>query len=307
MSRTATTAKRVGKRHEWADGEVGFEYLDLQKELKRRPRDPFVIFESALVRKKSETPIELMRSARACVDAARLVPAGSIYDDFRAEFLVEAGLLARSAASYEWQADPKHRYGSQLSKEAVRICRTCLEYEADPTDWCKLDLALAVNFAGEHAGEHKEALNVATKAKKRHRDSGFAYDYACLLSLDGQTKLALDWLEFSFKQGNDDVIWARKDPELAKVRTDHPERFNRVTEVKWSWRINFGNFNDDIVLTNNSNFTLTNIAITPVITKNGQPRLPAFVFGVDAVRGVRRGSIGGGCLVVACGFGLVPC
>ncbi len=139
-------------------------------------------------------------------------------------------------------------------------------YDGDATDWGKYDLALALNCAGLH----EEALNMANRVRKLTRTPEYAYNYACLLSLDGQTKLALEWHEFAFKLGDSNVAWAKQDPELKRVGEDQAEAFARITEVKWEWRINYGIFNDDIVLTNKSVFPLTNITVVPTIMKNGQ-------------------------------------
>lgn len=265
-SQAAATVRRVAKRQKWADGEAGFENATFRDQLQRRPRDPFIRVANALIREQNETAADLMRDARSCLYSARLVPDDPVYDSYRAAFLADAGDLAERAALKEWTADPQHRYGSDLAKEAVKICRTRLVYDGDATDWGKYDLALALNCAGLHG----EALNMASRVKKLIRTPEYAYNYACLLSLDGQTKAALEWLEFAFKLGESNVAWAKQDPELKRLRENQAEAFARLTEVKWEWRINYGIFNDDIVLTNKSAFPLTNITVTPTITKNGQ-------------------------------------
>jgi hypothetical protein len=262
----AAAARRIAKRKQWAAGEVGFENVPFADQLKRRPRDPFVRAGAALIRVKNETAEDLMRDARVCVEAADLVPDDVVYDAYRATFLSFAGDLAERAAMNEWANDSQHLYGTALAKEAVRICRTRLLHDSDTTDWGKYDLALALNFAGLHG----DALAIATKAEKLRRNPGFAYNYSCLLSMSGQTRTALEWLESSFKLGNSGVSWAKQDPELAQLRRDHTDEFTRATEVKWEWKIVYGFFNDDIVLTNNSLFPLTDITLTPTIKKNGQ-------------------------------------
>jgi hypothetical protein len=265
-SRAAAASVRIAGRRNWSRGEVGFEQVSFREQYQRRPRDPFVRVKNAMIREANEKPADVMRDARECVEAARLVPEGMVYDSYRATFLACAADLAATAASRDWFADSRYSYGSPLAKEAVRICRTRLAYDGDLSDWGKYELARALNFAGFHG----EALATASKAQKLYRNPGFAYDYACLMSLDGQTKLALEWLEFSFKLGGSNVAWAKQDPELAKVRTQQAEGFTRLTQVKWGWTIKYGVFNDDIVLENNSPFPLTNVTLTPTIKKNGR-------------------------------------
>jgi hypothetical protein len=165
-----------------------------------------------------------------------------------------ASALASQAASREWHKETK-KYGSKLAKDAIRICRTRLAHDSDPGDWGKYDLAMCLHYAGLHG----EALNESAKCRKLHNLSDVAYNHACLLSVNGDTRLALEWLAHAFRNGNSDVAWARQDPDFENLRAKEPKAFAELTKVKWSWRVDFGVINDDVILTNNSAFPLTNI------------------------------------------------
>jgi hypothetical protein len=120
------------------------------------------------------------------------------------------------------------------------------------------------------AGRYREAVNEANKAKRYHSDPGFAYRYARLMSLTGETRRSLDWFRYSLRQGMENVAFARKDPDLEKMRADRKDDFAKLTEVKASWVIDWGIINpDEIVLTNTSGFALTDVSFEVRVRSSG--------------------------------------
>jgi hypothetical protein len=268
LARGREAARVLGTRYEWTEGRAGLDGFKAEKMdeyIRRRPQDPFLRLRNANIRVPNETGADLLTDARACVAAARLIPSDQAYDVFRAWCLESASELAAAGAGREWFADPAHKYPTASAAEAVRIARTRMRYP-DPTDAGKYELARALNFAGRPA----DALRTASDAKKQFGKPGFAYDYACLLSLNGDTKLSLEWLTHAFKLGHTDVIWTRRDPDLAALRRDKGTEFDKLTTATATWKIEFGLFNDDIVVTNTSAFPLTDVRLTPKIVRNGQ-------------------------------------
>jgi len=98
LTQAAAAVRRIAKQQKWAEGEAGFQDVSLREQLQRRPRDPFIRVANALIREKNETAGDLMRDARICLEAARLVPDGPVYDSYRAAFLASAGHFAERAA-----------------------------------------------------------------------------------------------------------------------------------------------------------------------------------------------------------------
>ena len=80
---------------------------------------------------------------------------------------------------------------------------------------------------------------------------------------------SLEALQEAFELGWYDVAHANNDPDLDNLRAQRPKEYAALTEVKWAWRINYGVFNDDIILTNNSAFALTDVELQ-VNIQNGQ-------------------------------------
>jgi hypothetical protein len=62
----------------------------------------------------------------------------------------------------------------------------------------------------------------------------------------------------------------RGDPDLAGLRTGHPERFAELTEVHWSFSIVWDKPLDDVILVNESPFELTNVIVDLYIRQGGR-------------------------------------
>jgi hypothetical protein len=263
---------RLTKLYGWKPGEAGFDGFTSQNMsdyLKRRPRDPFLRVANALIRGKNETPANVLADARSCLDAARQVPEGRVYDSFRTEFVAAAADLAVLAAGRELD---KYAYSSGPAKsapEAVSICKTLLAFDpGDGTGNGNMLLARALGCAGRYV----EAIDVAAKAKPFHRDPYFAYRHARLMSLTGSPERSLEWFKFAIQLGYNDIAFARGDPDLQLMREKHSQAFADLIGVKWEWKIDWGIIGPDkIILTNRSPFTLTDISFDVAVSSTGFP------------------------------------
>ena len=94
------------------------------------------------------------------------------------------------------------------------------------------------------------------------------------MSLTKQLDLAGGWLNDAYRKGFTDVAFVRGDADLANFRNGKPERYKALTTAKWSYRIDFGIFNDDVVVSNDSPFELTNIRVDLVVKKGGRTWQP---------------------------------
>ncbi|HEY2324480.1 MAG TPA: hypothetical protein VGJ82_16590, partial [Thermoanaerobaculia bacterium] len=200
--RSMAISAMLTRRYNWQRGEAGFDDFEsryLSEYMKRRPRDPFVRVQYANTRATKETSADILRDAYTCLHAAELVPAPSVYNDFRETYFVNAAELACLAASDEAGITGYSTHPS-LGPQALSFARGYLAL--DPTDASgrgHVALARALAFTGRYA----EALDAATTAINRapdawRGDSAFCYRYACFLSLGGRADLVGGWLSLAY-------------------------------------------------------------------------------------------------------------
>jgi hypothetical protein len=254
----AAIAEKLSRKYRWQSGEAGFDgYKPATSadHLKRRPRDPFLKVRYASVRAKDETAESIIQDARRCFEASEAVPAGEAYRPFRDAFLASAAEVAVAAAIKDlagYSAGP-----GRFSKDAVALCRKYLE--ANPSDPGSYGHMLLARALGANQ-QYKEAIEAAAAAQANwETDPGYCYRMARLLTLTNSLDVAADWMAAAYRQGWRDIPFARKDPDLANLRTGRPERWEQLTTAKLTWKVEFGVLQDDIVLQNTSPFMLTNV------------------------------------------------
>ena len=293
QARAELTAAELTRKNGWKKGEAGFDeevngelrrlianedwkgYWRLQRKLStKRPRDPFIKTRIAENTSFSELKTsDVLSWAKECVKSARLVPEGALYDPYRLRFLRLAGAIANEAFFKERRK--KGFYGgtnNATASYAVRVWDACLKYSSDPTGEIRELRAWALGATGNIKEAVKQAKEVCHLRRKTVR---YAYNYACLMSVSGETDTAFEWLSYAIKTlGCHDISGVKRDPDLAAMRKAKQKEFNDLVAVKYNWDINWGVFNDDIILHNNSAFTITNIALSVRIVQENKVWTP---------------------------------
>jgi hypothetical protein len=276
--RAGAISAMLTRRYRWEHGESGFDDFEsryLSEYMKRRPRDPFVRVQYANTRATKETPADVLRDAYTCLHAAELVPVASAYDIFRQAYFANAAELACFAAANE-AGDAGYSAHPTLGAQALSFARGYLAMDAkDTTGRGHAALARALAFTGRYA----EGLDAATTALNRapdawRADSAFCYRYACLLSLGGRADLVGGWLSLAYKNGFNSIGSIRNAPDFQRFKTERPDEYATLTAVNVAPRIVYGVFTDDIVVTNNSAFGLTNLRVRMTIRKGAQTWTP---------------------------------
>ncbi len=293
LMQAQATARTLVKKHEWTPAEVGWELSDEQAQLvarllrandmdalvsvaKRqaslRPRDPitrlsFNYFKALASAGNSNV---LSDTARDSYAAASLVPADGIYDDYRIACVYLAALFASEARSVEIQKG-HWAYGSTKNGQlAVSLWRKLLDMSpSDPTGEIREALAFALMSENSLDEAFKHANEVL---RLRESDSGFCYNYACLLSRAGAPEKALQWLDASIQRGYSNVAWAWQDPDLQRVRTSYGKKFAELVTPQWTWRVTDDLLWDDVILSNDSRFPLSNIVLSVTLKKGGEQK-----------------------------------
>jgi tetratricopeptide (TPR) repeat protein len=257
----------LSQKYSWEKGEAGFDDSQMN-----RPRDPFLMSQQAYnFSLNNQTPAkDMITAANQCLYAACLVPSGDIYDEYRANALWAAGIIASQAYSKEIGNQSWATAYNQTAASAVQVWKACLKYTQDPTGECREQMAWALMASGNL----KEALNQASSiASLRQKSASYAYNLAGLESGLGDTDTAFKWFDYAVRTLDfNNIAQAKTDPDLEAMRTAQKSRFDDLPSVKGECIIGFGIFHDDVILKNNSAFTLTRVVFNGTVTSSGNPQ-----------------------------------
>lgn len=283
LYRAQSLSRTMADKHGWKRSEVGFELGTnrferlnamiaredveglrnwIEAEARKRPRDPEVRLMRALLtldgnEKTASDAVSTVVSE--CLKAVSLIPEHHVYDEYRCLYCMIAADFASMARDHEIQAGSDFRQGTAISEKAVELRKLALKY--DPTD-ATGELREQLAWALLTNGRIDEALSVSHEITDHLQNfPGSCYQMASITSAAGQFDNSLQWLERAIDLGWIDIAILKNNPLLADLRSARPEAFQELTDVKWSWSIDWGIFNDDILLTNKSNFALTNVTL----------------------------------------------
>jgi hypothetical protein len=293
IGRCQSAALSLSEKYSWTRGEAGFDESPDQAvaarnaadnkditglsqiakaALMRRPNDPFAIAREALVSSlyEPQSPQQMISFSNRCVAAASLVPTGGIYDEYRAWFLYLAGDIANRASTKEIGDRSWVAAGNRTAAHAVGLWNECLKFAPnDPAG----EYGELRAWALMQSGHLNEALRQARLVEPLRRNTlRFAYNFARLLSCTGEHDASFAYFEHAVRNlGYNAILQAKRDPDLRAMRSAHKREFDNLTAVRWGWRINYGawGFNDDILITNNSAFALTNVTFDGKFTSSG--------------------------------------
>ena len=98
---------------------------------------------------------------------------------------------------------------------------------------------------------------------------------SCLLSSLNDTENSFKWFDHAVRNlGYHYIAQAKTDPDLAAMRKAKKAQFDDLTMVRWTWSIDFGVFNDDVSVKNDSAFPITNVVFKGNFTSNGRAWTP---------------------------------
>jgi len=295
LGRALNIAAEWTEKYGWRKGEAGFEIdaeeseqvkqiiakgdrVALQKvaeeKTRLRPRDPIVRTTRNYL--DSLNPgldaSRVLSLAEDTVRAASLVPAGSIYDDYRGYCLVVAAAEAADARQREIAADVDPLGSSALGQYSVAIWNTVQDFDSKDSSGEIREQRAWAYMANNQLQEAGALVNEVLDLRKN--DMFFSYKYACLCSRAGDYDRSYDWLRQSMQQGFHDIHRVEKEWDLLGLRADQPTKYTDLTTVKITWAYVPGIINDDIVLTNNSAFTITDVVLNARLEANGKVWTP---------------------------------
>lgn len=232
--------------------------------------NPFVKLESDLAEQysKASTAAETLAACNLILEAARVVPAASVFDEERAYALYWVASGATWAARKELEGKRWGAAPAPSADLAVKLWNTALRYApTDPDGEFRAERACALGMGG-HFSEAKTQANAVFSL--RRGNPGFLYQYVSLWSSSGtpdmmsltNLKACLRWI---------DLQTVKTDPNLGPLRQAYPAEFADLMKIKWDWDINWGwgLANDEICLANKSAFPLTNVKLDVTVKSTG--------------------------------------
>jgi hypothetical protein len=276
------TAQELALLNHWKDWDSGFEndeaYDSMRGRLvasgntdglakleeplqKARADDPFLVAKIAYLRSLNSNgdAAAQVEAAKKCIESAALIPKNATFDEYRVELLNTATRVLLTAANRETGRSGWAKAFNENAAIAVQVSEACLRYTKDFTGEVREQKAWALFMSGDLI----EAFNCAKSISDIRQGSAFfAYNFASLLSATGDTENSLLWLKHAVGTlGYNGIQQIKSDPDLAAVRAQKGQEIANLIAVRSIWKIKFGFMNDDIEITNTSQFELTNVVL----------------------------------------------
>jgi hypothetical protein len=136
---------------------------------------------------------------------------------------------------------------------------------------------------GIHALAASGDLAAAEAAFQAHaesfeKDADFTVLYAEIQAAHGDLEAGMSTFEHAISLGYNAFWILPADRDLYVLRKAYPARWAEAVTPKWAWTITWGVFKDDLVLTNQSTYILTNVTVQSDIVVDGvttSPKLPS--------------------------------
>ena len=240
----------------------------LREALAANPRNFFLhaAVEDALSTKTNRSSSELIDSSKRLVQASRLVPEAAIYDDHRLAALQSSAFLCVVALGQEATAAGERWEPNATSKYAVTtledLCRRVSQDQLPV--W---NLLRAYAYLANRQLTDAEALVPALRENEAKissvLQSGGMVDclQAGLQSIKGYPTSGLSFLSKAVSAGAPVTKDWWTDADYRGIRNAHPKEFAEMLAVKAAWTVEFGVFNDDVIVQNNSGFDLTGVRV----------------------------------------------
>jgi hypothetical protein len=291
-AKTDSWLREVALARGWDEGEVVFEpESDLWLSYCRavwedRSQDGIVFLESLCRRGQDraalsawfhqtthlphrEAPHLLSQAAVMCLS----MPCSEFYDDDRLELFNMIATLSLETLRSK-QNGKSFGAGDCAYAEKVVQAWTALR-EARPA-YDPITRVEAEIFSLAAAGRLEDARKLgAAQDRKLMVSSRLPYTMARIYSRLGQADSAMEWLKYGLRsKAPMDIAQCKKEMDLETVRAQKAMEFGELFAVRCSAILDQGFFRNDLVLTNLSQFPLTQLVVTVPITGGTPITLP---------------------------------
>lgn len=244
----------------YSQGDVNGLAAEAARQRAARPFDPFIaLFHNDLQSLQSpDGPAALDQLSADSYSLRLLIPSDDVYSDYRLGAVSQAAFLASNARNAERKAGaPAH--SSERSRRAVELWEDVYRSEpSDPTGEIRLYRAMAYAADGNPTKARRELERIFEPLKE---DAQFLYACAWILCLDGDLDQSLKFLSWALSTDMLDLAQVRTNHDLADLRRNRNDEFQEITTPQVIWNVQNGIVFADVSLTNNSDFSLTNVRL----------------------------------------------
>lgn len=241
----------------------------LREALAANPRNYFLhlAVEDALSAKTNRSLSDLIESSKRLAQASRLVPDAAIYDNHRLVALQSSATLCAAALGQEATAAGERWEPNATSKYAVTTLEDlCRRVSRDQLPvW---NLLRAYAYLANRQLTDAEALVAGLRENESKLATlvpAWAGTVDCLQagiqSVKGDPESGLKFLSKAVAAGAPVTKDWWTDADYRGIRKAYPKEFAELLAVKAAWTIEFGVFNDDVIVQNNSGFDLTGVRV----------------------------------------------
>lgn len=233
---------------------------EMARQRAARPFDPFIALHhnrfEAMQNIESATILD--RLSTDAYSFRQLIPTDDVYSDYRRDVIAQAALLALGARDAERKGGASAQ-SSERSRRSVELWEQVYSsQQSDPTGNARLYRAIAYASDGDTTKARRELSDIFDLLKD---DGDYLYAWAWILCLDGELDNSLKFLNWALRTETIALKEVRTDPDLADLRRNRNDEYQKLTTPQWTWTIQSGVFFADVSMTNNSPFTLTNIKL----------------------------------------------
>jgi len=225
-----------------------------------RPDDPYIALQNNLLRSilAVDKPKTLDHLTEDTLTLIRLIPNDSFYNQYMLSVVSAAATFA-SASRYAERIAGASPRSSSRSRLAVALWEEAyLLNTQDPAGKARFYRAQAYASNGDTRKALSELGEIANLYKN---DPDFLYAYAYIYSLAGNYDASLRFLKRALQTNEVDLATIRTDPDLDDLRISRKTDYDKLTTPQFTFSIQYGILFSNVILTNDSPFTLTNVKL----------------------------------------------
>lgn len=237
------------------------------------PDNLFWVVPRMLLYDRGDTSVkQLLELAAEGEKLAARLPTSALYQAYRAHLVHACAEVTVTAVLRSQKGSSRLRGCGELAPLGVARWEACLALEPEDSTG---ELRERKAWMLQLDAKPEEALALAKEVESLRKEvPRYAFNRCLLHSTLGQTEEALTWLKHAVRVRGMDIKRFHEDVDFKALKEAEPEAFRAILQPQWKWDLQYGIFNDDILLRNDSTYPLTGVVFRPTIHAGGKEWSP---------------------------------